>query len=155
MIEQLLLAAVLSAGPSQPHDPPPVTVHKSSHIMAGVKLPYRGKYWRARQADYTICQLRKESNANWFSTNRSEGHFGGFQFSPELARGATWMMTPELKQLFGKDRGKRIAARLRSTEMHKWHPWYQHAAFATVLNWEHDYSGKSHWKGGRWSCSAN
>lgn len=152
MIEQLVMAAVMATGPSRPHEPPPLTVSKTSSIMVGPKLPYRGKYWRPSQRKFTLCVLSRESNNNWFSTNRAAGYFGGFQFSKPLTRGATYMITTELQQLFGKKRGKQIAKRLRGIEMQKWHPWYQHVAFATVLNWEHDWSGKSHWHGGRWSC---
>jgi len=63
------------------------------------------------------------------------------------------MMTTELQRLYGKRVGKQIAANLRMTEMHKWLPFFQHMAFATVLNWESNGSGASHWAGGRWRCS--
>jgi mannose/fructose/N-acetylgalactosamine-specific phosphotransferase system component IID len=120
--------------------------------MTGSKLPYRGWFWRPKQRAFTLCVLERESNNHWFSTNRSAGYFGGFQFNKALKRGATYMITPELQALFGMKKGKQVARMLRATPMHKWHPWYQHAAFATVLNWEADYSGKQHWAGGRWTC---
>lgn len=152
MIESLMLAAVVAAGPQQTHEPPPITAPASAPVMSGAKLPYRGKYWRPSQRTFTLCVLKRESNNHWFSTNRAGGYFGGFQFNRALTRGASWMLVAELQDLFGKARGKRIADELRHTPMHKWHPWYQHAAFATVLNWEHNWSGKSHWAGGRWEC---
>ena len=152
MIETLMLAAVIAAGPSIKHDAPPVVQHRSSEVMTGPKLPYRGKYWRSHQRKVTLCILKRESNNHWFSTNRANGYFGGFQFSKPLAHGATWMMLPELKQLFGKREGRRIAEKLRTHEMHKWSPFYQHMAFATVYNWQGTAAGRDHWAGGRWSC---
>lgn len=152
MFESLMLAAVIAAGPAQKHDSPPLVAHRTSEIMTGPKLPYRGKYWRTSQRLVTLCIIKRESNNHWFSTNRANGYFGAFQFSRPLAVGATWMMQPELKHMFGKREGARIAAKLRRTEMHKWRPFFQHMAFATVYNWDGPASGKAHWAGGRWSC---
>jgi hypothetical protein len=155
----VIAAAVLSASliltptPTEAPPLPVLTASRGDAVMTGAKAPYRGKYWRKHQRQYTLCVLRRESNNHWYSTNRSGGYFGGFQFSQALTWGATYMMTPELQRLYGKRVGKQIAANLRMTEMHKWLPFFQHMAFATVLNWEHSGSGKSHWAGGRWGCS--
>ena len=156
MLEGLILAAAVMAGPSAPSPvvpTPDTSVAASSPVMTGMKTPYRGRFWRPSQRRYTLCVLKRESNAHWFSTNRAGGYHGAFQFNSALARGATWMMTPELKSLFGPAKCRKIAAELRSTPMERWAPWYQHAAFATVLNWDHSGSGAKHWAGGRFACS--
>ena len=153
MIAEAALAAAVIAGISAADPMPDLTAPASAPVMTGEHLPYRGRFWRASQADFTRCVLRRESNTHWFSTNRAHGYFGGFQFSAALARGATWMMLPELRSMYGPELGKRISAELRRTEMHRWRPLFQHMAFATVLNWEHDGSGARHWAGGRWACS--
>jgi hypothetical protein len=145
----LVFTPVVSEQPPMPN----LTAGKTHEVMTGAKAPYRGKFWRKHQRDYTLCVLKRESNGNWFSTNRSGGYFGGFQFSKALTRGATFMMTKELKDIYGERMGSDIAAKLRVTEMHKWLPFFQHMAFATVLNWEANGSGASHWAGGRWRCS--
>ena len=156
MLEGLILAAAVMAGPSAPSPvvpTPDTSVAASSPLMTGLKTPYRGRYWRPSQRRYTLCVLRRESNANWFSTNSAGGYRGAFQFNDALAHGATWMITPELRQIFGSKAGREIAARLRATPVNRWAPWYQHMAFATVLNWERDGRGAKHWAGGRFACS--
>lgn len=152
MITSTLLAAALLFSPII-NTPDDLTAPRTDPVMTGAKTPYRGQYWRPEQRAYTLCVQRRESNFNWFSTNRSGGYFGAFQFSAALARGATWMITPELKALYGKKRGRQIAEQLRGIGMHKWRPYFQHMAFATVLNWEYPGSGRHHWAGGRFSCS--
>ena len=155
----MIAAAVLSASliltptPTEAPPLPVLTASRGDAVMTGAKAPYRGKYWRKSQKTYTLCVLRRESNNHWFSTARAAGYFGGFQFSQALTRGATYMMTDELQRMYGKRVGKQIAANLRMTEMHKLLPFFQHMAFATVLNWESNGSGSSHWAGGRWRCS--
>lgn len=154
MIPALALSIALSVSPAMPAStPPPVTAPASSAVMNTAHLPYSGKYALKGQRKYTLCILKRESNNHWFSTNRSGGYAGGFQFSYALARGATWMITPELKAMFGSTTGRAIAAKLRSLPMQRWSPYYQHMAFATVLNWEDTYSGAQHWAGGRFACN--
>lgn len=152
MIASTLVAASLLLSPVV-DSPSALTAHRDDPVMNGPKTPYRGEYWIPEQRSFTLCVQRRESNFNWFSTNRSGGYFGAFQFSAALARGATWMITPELKSLYGKKRGRQIAEQLRGVDMHKWRPFFQHMAFATVLNWEYPGSGKHHWSGGRFPCS--
>ena len=155
MIAGAVLAASLMLSPVSAEKPPmpTLTAGKTHEVMTGAKAPYRGKYWRKHQREYTLCVLKRESNNHWFSTDRSAGYFGAFQFSQALARGATFMMTKELRDMYGDSMGRDIAAKLRVTEMQKWLPFFQHMAFATVLNWESNGSGASHWAGGRWRCS--
>ena len=152
----LAVALILAPVPSEPQPEAPVQVQlfapKSAALMSGSRLPYRGKYWRAEQADFTRCVLERESNAHWYSTNRANGYFGAFQFNAALAVGASWMMRDELREMYGHKVGTLVSQQLRATEMHKWVPLFQQMAFATVLNWRGDYSGIHHWHGGRWSC---
>jgi hypothetical protein len=148
-----VLAAALVLAPVADRDLPQLTAPKSAEVMTGAKTPYKGKFWQRSQRAFTLCVLERESNFNWHSTARAAGYFGGFQFSKPLTRGATYMMTKELRQIFGRDKGNAIARELRATEMHKWLPFFQHMAFATVLNWEYPGSGAAHWAGGRWRCA--
>lgn len=154
----MIAAAVLTASllltgvPSETPPVPTLTASKKQPFMTGPQTPYRGKFWLKDQRDYTLCVLRYESNSNWFSTARAAGYFGGFKFSKPLTYGVTWMMTRELRDIYGDRTGRTIAQRLRATEMHKWRPFYQHMAFATVLNWEYAGSGQSHWAAQRNRC---
>lgn len=131
---------------------PRLTAPAKAPIMQGPATPYRGKFWIKAQEAYTLCVLRYESNSNWFSTARADGYFGGFKFSKPLTQGVTWMMTKELRAMYGERTGKKVAAQLRATEMQKWLPFYQHMAFATVLNWAHAGSGQSHWAAQKNRC---
>lgn len=153
MGEAVLVAALLTTITPFADASPELTAPASAPEMTGPHLPYQGKYRITAQDAFTRCVLKRESNFHWFSTNRSGGYFGGFQFSQRLTVGASWMMQPELKATFGKTTGLRIARTLRTTPMHKWRPYWQHMAFATVLNWQEPGSGRHHWAGGRFTCS--
>jgi hypothetical protein len=149
----LTATLLLTGAPAEKAPMPTLTASKTHEVMTGAKAPYRGKFWRKHQRQYTLCVLKRESNNNWHSTARAAGYFGAFQFSKPLTNGATYMMTGELRSMYGDRMGREIAAKLRATEMHKWLPFFQHMAFATVLNWDYPASGKSHWAGGRWRCA--
>lgn len=114
--------------------------------------PYRGHFWIKSQKKYTKCVMHYESRSHWDSTARADGYFGAFKFTKPLTRGATFMMTKELRFIWGDAMGRFIAKDLRATEMHKWLPFYQAMAFATVLNWEGAGSGQSHWAAQRNRC---
>jgi len=136
---------------------PDLFAKKSEPIMTGKQYTYRGKFYRAFQMDTVDCWLRRETNRHWFSTNRDKQtkelkYAGGFQFSPELASGATWMMQPELIEMFGETIGLRIARTLRAHEMQHWLPYFQLMALFTVVNWGRDGAGTKHFAGGRFSC---
>jgi hypothetical protein len=153
MIPVLAIGLMLSiTTPSLPA-PPAITMSKSAPEMSAPVLLYNGKYALPGQREFTLCVLKRESNNHWFSTNRSGGYAGGFQFSYALTKGASWMIEPELITMFGKTTGHDIAVTLRKTPMQKWGPFYQHMAFATVLNWNGKNSGARHWAGGRWTCT--
>ena len=156
MFPALALSIALVASPATVSQvPPPITQPASAKVMNTAHLPYSGKYAMSSQKNYTLCVLRRESNNHWHSTNRSGGYAGGFQFSYALTRGSTWMIAPELKAMYGKQQGRIISAALRDTPMNKWSPFYQHMAFATVLNWQRPNSGAHHWAGGRFTCTPN
>lgn len=152
MIAAAVLSAALALSPCADSAMPQLTAHATAPIMQGQATPYKGKYWVKAQKKYTLCVLRYESNSNWFSTARADGYFGGFKFTKALTHGATWMMTKELRVMFGDVKGRKVARELRATEMQKWLPFYQHMAFATVLNWEGAGSGQSHWAAQRNRC---
>ena len=154
MIAAAALSMALVASPAIcGATPPPLTMRAEHPDMTGPSFPYEGKYFRDTQKRYTKCILYMESRYHYYSTARAAGYFGGFQFSKPLTRGATWMITPELKDMFGKFDGREIAETLRGIEMHKWHPFYQHMAFFTVLNWKGDASGAKHWSFGSGGCA--
>ena len=152
MIAAAVLAATIWMCPLTANPMPELTAPATAPIMQGQKTPYWGKYWIKSQKAYTLCVLRYESNSNWFSTSRADGYFGGFKFTKALTHGVTYMMTPELREMFGNKTGRQVAEKLRATEMQKWLPFFQHMAFATVLNWEGPGSGKSHWDAQRNRC---
>lgn len=132
---------------------PDLFASKSEPIMSDPSQVYRGKFFRASQLGFQRCILHRESRGHWFSTNRSDGYFGGFQMTPALARGVTWMMLPELQATYGKAIGAVIAKKLRKTEMQHWLPVFQQQAFSTILNWGGDWKGVHHW-GGKARCAS-
>ena len=152
MIAAVVLAVSIAMHPCTDGSMPQLTAPATAPIMQGRATPYKGKYWIKGQKKYTLCVLHHESRSNWFSTARADGYFGGFKFTKALTSGATWMMTKELRVIFGDVKGRKVARELRATEMHKWLPFYQHMAFATVLNWEGAGSGQSHWAAQRKRC---
>jgi hypothetical protein len=113
---------------------------------------YTGTFFRPALEDRRRCIVKRESEGHYDVISAGGGYFGAYQMSPELGRGATWMMLPEHKELLGADRAKAILAELRETPVNEWPRYWQDAAFSTVHNWEGTGSGASHWRGGRWSC---
>lgn len=151
VIGAAVLAAALLAAPTATQTPT-LTAPATAPIMTGPQLPYAGKYRIKKQDTWAMCIAKRESNYHWFSTNRAGGYAGAFQFNNALKRGATWMMLPELRVMLGKDRARIVSFTLRTTPMNRWRPYWQHMAFATVLNWEAPGSGAHHWAGGRFAC---
>lgn len=113
---------------------------------------YRGKYFRASVEKRRKCIVIRESEARYNAINPTRKYRGAYQVSPELARGATWMMLKEHKALLGEDRAKRILEKLRKSRMNTWPRYWQDAAFSTIHNWERTGAGAAHWAGGRWHC---
>jgi hypothetical protein len=102
------------------------------------------------QVEYGKCVAERESNGRPDAVSPTGRYRGKYQFNAPLARGATWHIMPWLKQWHPKP--KRYAAQLRRTPMNQWHEHVQDAAFYMTLNHSGLWSGKSHWKGGRWTC---
>lgn len=101
------------------------------------------------QVSYGLCVAERESNGRPDAVNRN-GHYGKYQFTAALARGATWHILDWLETWHPKPRN--YARWLRSVPMNKWPENVQDAAFFETLNHEGLWSGKSHWAGGRWTC---
>ena len=126
---------------------------KDTKDMRGVEPSlYRGKYYRSAIESKRKCIVDRESEGHYDVVNPSGAYRGAYQVSASLARGATWMMLKEHKQLMGKQAAKRTLASLRAKPMNTWPRYWQDAAFHTVANWEHTGSGIAHWAGGRWHC---
>ena len=120
--------------------------------MRGVEPSmYRGRYFRASVEVKRQCIAKRESEGHYDVVSRS-GYHGAYQMSPQLARGATWMMVREHRQLLGDQAAVRVLAKLRATPLSRWPRYWQDAAFSTIHNWERTGAGASHWAGGRWHC---
>ena len=102
---------------------------------------------------YERCVAQRESNDTPTAVNPSGKYRGLYQFDDELADGSTWHIMDWLGTWHSKPR--KYAEQLRATPMDKWPRQVQTAAFIAVLD-GHDkgerWAGKSHFKGGRWSC---
>ena len=126
---------------------------KATKDMRGVEPSlYRGKYYRPTIEAKRKCIVDRESEGHYDVVNPSGAYRGAYQVSASLARGATWMMLKEHKQLMGTKTAKQTLAKLRTKPMNTWPRYWQDAAFHTVANWEHTGSGIAHWAGGRWHC---
>lgn len=120
--------------------------------MSGVEPSlYRGTFYRSSVEAKRRCIVRRESNGHYFSVSRN-GYRGAYQLSAALARGVTWMMLPEHRELLGDEVARQVLADLRRIPANRWPRYWQDAAFSTIHNWEHTGSGASHWRGGRWHC---
>ena len=113
---------------------------------------YRGTYYRASVEKRRKCIVIRESEGLYNAINPTRKYRGAYQVSPELARGATWMMLPEHKALLGWDRATQVLEKLRNSPMNTWPRYWQDAAFSTINNWKHTGGGAAHWAGGRWHC---
>lgn len=121
--------------------------------MRGVERSlYRGRYFHPRAEEKRLCIVRRESEGHYDVVNPGGNYFGAYQVSRPLARGVTYMLVREHRDLVGPDRAQQILADLRRTPMNEWPRYWQDAAFHTIMNWEGPLSGASHWAGGRWTC---
>lgn len=131
------------------------TVHAANEQAAGVASRYDVP---ARYVTYEYCVRMRESNGRWNAVNPTGKYRGAYQFSPELARGATFHMLEDIIKYSTADsrtEARAIASKLRSMPMNKWPAWAQTSAFVQTLDGhdaEQPWSGKFHWNGGRWSC---
>lgn len=103
--------------------------------------------------EYEQCVAERESNGRPEAVNPTGKYRGMYQFDKELAAGTTYHIVDWLKTWHPQP--KKYAAALRQAPMNKWPKEVQTAAFVAVLD-GHDkdvrWSGKFHFKGGRWSC---
>jgi hypothetical protein len=130
--------------------PPPVN---PPGIVEGIQhSAYTGEFFISTQEPYRKCIAQREARHQYWATGSNGMYLGTYQMTHELAHGAVWMMTPELRRMFGDEKGKEIRDELHQTKPTKWGRFYWDMAFYTVLNWEHPNSGKHHWHGGRFAC---
>lgn len=125
---------------------------RTRDLMGIEKSLYRGRYFRAKLEPERRCIMRHESNGRYKAVSPTGKYRGAYQVSPDLARGATWMMLREHKKLMGAEAARKALAKLRKKPMNTWPRYWQDAAFHTVMNWEYTGSGASHWAGTRVGC---
>lgn len=153
IVVALTAALTLAAPPAAadlPADPP--KINPPGKVEGRQPSAYRGKFYISEQEPYRMCVAQREGRFQYWGTGGNGYYLGTYQMSKPLTRGAVWMMTPELRDMFGDKRGKRIRDRLFATKPTKWGRFYWDMAFYTVLNWEGRASGIKHWAGGRFHC---
>lgn len=142
---------LLSATPAQANTTPPA-INPPGKVQGEQTSAYTGKYFIASQEPYRKCVAQREGRHQYWVTGSNGFYLGTYQMTHALARGAVWMMTPELRQMYGDSKGREIRDRLHNTKPTKWGRFYWDMAFYTILNHEHPGSGIHHWYGGRFSC---
>jgi len=133
-----------------PAEPP--RINPPGKVEGRLPSAYRGEYFIASQEPYRMCVAQREGRFQYWGTGGNGYYLGTYQMSKPLTRGAVWMITPELRDMYGDKRGRQIRDRLFATKPTKWNRFYWDMAFYTVLNWEGPGSGRDHWAGGRFSC---
>ncbi len=111
-------------------------------LMGWQQSLYQGKWFMPGKEDVRRCILDRESNFNYRAT--SGVYHGAYQMSAALARGATWMMQPEVRREMGEE-GVAIVEALRKLTPNRWNRYWQDRAFWTI--WRNG-EGASHWRGG-------
>jgi len=130
------LALVMAAGP-EPIQKGPKT-HDSPISL------YQGRHYVKRHNDERLCVRQRESKHDYRAVSRTGRYRGAYQFSPELAVGAGWMIQKELRATgTPKRQAIRIGRALRSHPMNQWAPFYQDLAFWLV--WDGG-DGRKHWR---------
>lgn len=109
---------------------------------------YRGKWYMPSKEERRQCIAKREAHHNYRAVSAGGLYRGTYQFSSALARGATWMMQPEVKKEMG-DAGLDLIKELRNTPMNQWNRYWQDRAFWTI--WAKG-RGSHHWHGGSRSC---
>lgn len=136
MIAEAALAAVLMAGPDLP-----APLHIGEKVNDGTSL-YKGKWFVKKHEKVRRCIRARESDNRYNAVSKTGRYRGAYQFSPELAVGAAWMIQDDLMRTVGKARARAIGVALRATKMNKWHPYWQDRAFWIIWN---KGEGRSHW----------
>jgi outer membrane biosynthesis protein TonB len=111
-------------------------------LMGWMPSLYQGKWFMPGREDVRRCILDRESNFNYRATSGT--YHGAYQMSAPLARGATWMMQPEVRREMGAE-GVAIVEALRKITPNRWNRYWQDRAFWTI--WRNG-NGASHWHGG-------
>ena len=105
---------------------------------------YQGRKYKAKHNRVRLCIRKRESNNDYRAVSRTGRYRGAYQFSPELAKGAAWMIQKELiKTGTPKQQARWIGKRLREHSMNKWAPFWQDFGFWLVYN---NGRGAFHWK---------
>lgn len=153
IITALAIIGLLVAPPSHadPFPPAPLAL-ASDPDQRGVRTStYTGIYFRPADEGWRRCIVQREASGRYFAINPTGKYRGAYQMDRELARGAAWEMTPELKTMF-PTRWRLIRNTLRDNTIDLWSRFYQDMAFATLVHVDGDYEGAPHWSGGRWHC---
>lgn len=109
---------------------------------------YQGKWYMPAKEDRRQCISKREAHHNYGAVSAGGLYRGAYQFSNALARGATWMMQPEVRKEMG-EAGVDLVQELRKTPMNQWNRYWQDRAFWTI--WAKG-RGSHHWHGGSRSC---
>lgn len=109
---------------------------------------YQGKWYMPAREDRRQCISKREAHHNYGAVSSGGLYRGAYQFSAALARGATWMMQPEVRKEMG-EAGVDLVQELRKTPMNQWNRYWQDRAFWTI--WAKG-RGANHWHGGSRSC---
>jgi len=111
---------------------------------------YKGRWYTAYGERNRICIARRESHSNYRAVSGNGRYQGAYQMSRSLARGAAWMMLPEVRKEMGAE-GERIVNALRRTSLRNWNRYWQDRAFFTI--WRGG-KGRAHWGGLCWKSPA-
>lgn len=109
---------------------------------------YQGKWYMPAREDRRQCISKREAHHNYGAVSSGGLYRGVYQFSGALARGATWMMQPEVRKEMG-EAGVNLVQELRKTPMNQWNRYWQDRAFWTI--WAKG-RGSHHWHGGSRGC---
>lgn len=152
MIAALLLAAAVTLSPAA-DKAPVVTVAEDHPSQTGIKTSkYKGEFFVAALEPYRKCVAWREGRGQYWTTSSNGYYMGTYQFNKPLAAGAVWMITPELRRMYGDKKGRALRDELHATKPTKWNRFYWDMAFWTVLNWEGTGSGANHWKAVKRPC---
>ena len=139
MIESIVLAGVLAAGPQLPE---PIQKGEKYH-PSPVSL-YQGREYVKRHNKYRVCVRGRESSDYYNAVSKPPNTYrGAYQFSHALKNGAAWMMQKSMRRNgVSAKQAKRIRKELQAHPMNQWHPYWQDRAFWTI--WDHG-DGRFHW----------
>lgn len=138
MMAEAALAMVMAAGPELD----PIQTGPKTHASP-ISL-YQGRHYVKRDNGKRLCVRQRESKNDYRAVSRTGRYRGAYQFSPELAVGAGWMIQRELIATgTPKKQARYIGKRLRSHSMNKWAPFWQEMAFWLV--WDGG-DGRGHWR---------